>query len=327
MPDSDFDAQVFEAAALEDSDGPVVATAPDGAGADARGEISLVEFFEAIDGLEPLFAKVSKAIQDLRVAADAVTKSFIADTGAEHYRTAAHTQGHQALQQINERIQALNARVTKAREAEEAEWQRDASLQGTYSPELQQMLNIMSGTTKQFYNYCYNFQESQLSTKAVLEQKVRKVMRTLHNQMNTPEVDFEGGDEAIQAALSANLRDEQDEILQEAMEKRDVINDIVKYSQEVHQMTLQTAMLAEAQSQMIERIAANVETARNDIQAGTQSLVRANENMKKGRKCLCCALFAALIALVIMLLIIGGVISAIKKKSAGSGSSDAPVEE
>jgi len=318
MSDLDFDAQVFEAADLEDSDGPVIATAPDSQEPAPPEEISLVEFFDEIDKLEPLFAKVSKSIQDLRAAADAVTKSFIADTGAEHYRSVAHTQGHQALQQINEKIQELNARVVRVKEAEEEEWKRDPSLQGTYSPEVQQMLNIMSGTTKQFYNYCYNFQESQLSTKAVLEQKVRKVMRTLHNQMGGQEVDFESGDAAIQAALAANLRDEQDEILQEAMEKREVINDITKFSQEVHQMTLQTAMLAEAQSQMIERIAANVETARNDIQAGTQSLVRSNENMKKGRKCLCCALFAAIIALVILLLITGGIISAIKKKSSNS---------
>lgn len=308
---SDFDCPTFDLDRLNDSEDDTGKPAPV---ADPN-TIPLPAFCAEMDKLNKTFDVVEKAILDLKTASDQVTKSFMNDSSAEKFRSTAHSTGHQALTDINKRIQGLNAKVRYETKLEEKEWVTNPALRNTYSAELRQKMDMMHAVTKKFQSYAYNFQNAQMTTKAVLEQKVKRVLRAINNDLTDAQIDLlveTDRDSAIKMALISQNSSEVDQILTDALEKHSIVKDIKRSAQEIHSMTLDLAMLAEEQSHMIERIEASVLNARSEVQDGIQNLVQAGEHLKKSKKCLCCAIVCSIIGVIILILVVGGIVGGLK---------------
>ncbi|TNJ28430.1 Qa-SNARE 3 [Giardia muris] len=300
----DFEAPVFDATRLRGEED--VFEREDGASR------NLGRFFKALDDLDKYFKQVAEAIDVLKASSDHVTTSFMGDVNSERRSDAARKMGREAINELSSRIKALNETVREEKEAED----RDASAEerGKYSDELRQKMDRLHAATKKLHSYSSEFQSCQAVSKAVQEQKVKRILKSLRNDLTEQEIDFavDNGEQAIRSLMQMQTDDSQ-QLLQEAIEKNNIVKDIQTMALEIHTLTKDAALLCEQQSKLIERIETNVAQARSNVKEGTEHLVKAEQHLKKGNKCMCCIIVFSILGLAVLVMIVSLVLKGKKK--------------
>lgn len=166
-----------------------------------------------------------------------------------------------------------------------------------------------------FHSYSSNFQSSQADTKSAHEQKLKRIIRSVRHDLQDAEIDFviaSGDPQALHRLIQAQS-DETYQILTDCMERNRTVQEIQRTAQEIHQLTMDAAMMCEQQSQLIERIETNVLQARGAVQEGTTYLKKADNTLKKSNKCLCCTIIFSVLGLAVLILVVSGVVRGVKK--------------
>lgn len=306
---TDFDAPIFDKKCLR------VDEFSEEDDLESAKEQALSRFFSEVKKLDPYFETVSDAIKQLKTSSDRIIKSFMGDNAAEEKSVDARTKGSAALNAISQKLKTLNTQIQEEKDKEDAQAKAQNKEAGMYSPELCQKIDVLHQKTKMFHSYSSNFQNSQADTKAAHEQQLKRIIRSVRHDLQDAELDFviaSGDPQALQRLIQAQS-DDTYQILSDCMERNKAVQEIQRTAQEIHQLTMDAAMMCEQQSRLIDQIETQVLQARESVQEGTTYLKNAEKTLKKSNKCICCAIIFTLLGLSILVLIISGVLSLNKK--------------
>ena len=230
------------------------------------------------------------------------------DKQLDKKRSDALNTGQKTLRALNDQLKKAEKIVKESEQAEQAEWEQHPQYHGTYSAEHRIMSELFKSYSQRFISVCHAFSDASMGSKAALEQKVKRIFRLVDSSKTEEQLDqmlAANGTQMMQQMILSS-KTQCDEIMQNAIEKRDACIKINETSQEILQLTNDFAALVNQQSQQIDRIETHVLEARNDVQEGIEHLTKANQHAKGAKRATCCGLcIFSIIAVVILLIVMG----------------------
>eukprot|EP01117_Protostelium_nocturnum_P005167 TRINITY_DN1879_c0_g1_i1.p1 TRINITY_DN1879_c0_g1~~TRINITY_DN1879_c0_g1_i1.p1 ORF type:complete len:315 (+),score=117.46 TRINITY_DN1879_c0_g1_i1:166-1110(+) len=263
----------------------------------------MTEFFEEVTSIKTGMTQIRKNIRQIEEVSSESLMSVGNDPG---------TSGNGQLEQLIEstNVEAGDVR-NKLKEMDVENKKMGAKKKNDELAQHRIRTNVHSTLTKKFLDLMQEYQEVQTKYKNKYKERVERQYKIVKPDATQAEIDeaLESGNTQVFAdkILDKQRHTAAKEALAFIENKHREILALEQSINELHQLFLDMAILVEAQGEIIDQIAYNVEQSVTYTAKGVDELRKANKYAKKSRKKICCLI----IILLIVLAIIGGVVGGI----------------